>query len=395
MRFPTVSPQAWRRLRYAGTGGLLACGLTTAAAAEPAISAAGSDTTLSERARARAAEWAEALGVAERPSTQLVSILGNRQQGQSTPALQQFTDSAFPARRKSLGIGQEVHRRDWKRKKNWNALEWRRASTIRKGNALFCTPIEPNDIAQGDLGNCYFMAALGALAARGQGDAIRKLFPPAGQHPERGLYTCRLFASGVEHEIEIDDLLPCTVQHAPPGTFFPGYGTTRVETAFANPVRGELWVPLLEKAWAKLHGSYGRTSGGSPGKSLEDLTGAPNYKILTQTLMNKASSSSNGQQQLWAILREAEKQRYPCCASAITEAELDKTTRIVRGAAAAAKGLTLQHAYTVMGTYTVPQKYGGQRLVRLRNPHGRHSWQGDWVRPLLRPNHCIIYYVQC
>jgi len=37
----------------------------------------------------------------------------------------------------------------------------------------------------------------------------------------------------------------------------------------------EIWPILLEKAWAKLHGSYKRIEGGLPGNALFALTGKP------------------------------------------------------------------------------------------------------------------------
>ena len=36
---------------------------------------------------------------------------------------------------------------------------------------------------------------------------------------------------------------------------------------------GETWVPLIEKAYAKLHGNYDHLDGGFDGEALEELTG--------------------------------------------------------------------------------------------------------------------------
>jgi hypothetical protein len=37
----------------------------------------------------------------------------------------------------------------------------------------------------------------------------------------------------------------------------------------------EIWVLLLEKAWAKLFGSYQRIEAGTAGEALQNLTGCP------------------------------------------------------------------------------------------------------------------------
>ena len=70
------------------------------------------------------------------------------------------------------------------------------------------------------------------------------------------------FAIDGEHTLVIVDDQISTDQ------FFP---------AFAS---GRLWVVLLEKAWAKLHGSYSAMEHGLAHEALRDLTGAPAYEYI-------------------------------------------------------------------------------------------------------------------
>ena len=50
-------------------------------------------------------------------------------------------------------------------------------------------------------------------------------------------------------------------------------GTNKL--AFAYSKQQELWVSLLEKGWAKLHGSYAATVGGLPNFAANHLAGVP------------------------------------------------------------------------------------------------------------------------
>ena len=70
----------------------------------------------------------------------------------------------------------------------------------------------------------------------------------------------RFYINGQETNILVDDNLPVNKAGKP---------------AFATCRDGELWVSILEKAWAKLHGTYARTEGGLPCFAASHIMGVP------------------------------------------------------------------------------------------------------------------------
>jgi len=49
------------------------------------------------------------------------------------------------------------------------------------------------------------------------------------------------------------------------------------EPCFSTTKGNELWVLVLEKCWAKIHGDFIRIIGGMCHETFRDLTGAPSY----------------------------------------------------------------------------------------------------------------------
>jgi len=56
----------------------------------------------------------------------------------------------------------------------WQKMEWKRASEIFPNYKLFGETIDPDDIKQGAIGDCYFVSSVSALAERPE--RVRALF---------------------------------------------------------------------------------------------------------------------------------------------------------------------------------------------------------------------------
>lgn len=72
--------------------------------------------------------------------------------------------------------------------------------------SIFNTHIDPCDIIQGSLGNCYFLSALSAMAEFP--DRIKRIFASATTN-QSGCYAANFCLNGSFKEILVDDLLPC------------------------------------------------------------------------------------------------------------------------------------------------------------------------------------------
>lgn len=119
-------------------------------------------------------------------------------------------------------------------------------------------------------------------------ERIKKLFITT-EYNQGGVYAMRICKNGFWQEVVVDDYFPCDF-NAP---------------AFSRASGPELWVMLLEKAWAKLHGSYERIEAGLAENVFRDLTGAPTLSESTQKI-----------DELWAKLVEADSKHWVIAASA-------------------------------------------------------------------------------
>ena len=86
---------------------------------------------------------------------------------------------------------------------------------------------------------------------------------------------------------------------------------------------------ILEKCWAKLHGSYGAIVGGLPNEVLHAFSGAP-------TFYRGISPKKEKQEQLWKDMLEAYREGSILCCGTKADPSVEKA------------GLVLGHAYTVV-----------------------------------------------
>ena len=135
---------------------------------------------------------------------------------------------------------------------------------------------------------------------------------------DAGIYLIKLYVNGIRISVIIDDYLPVVK------------GTDNL--AFARSDTGELWVPLLEKAWAKVHGSYAATSGGIPDFAANHLIGVP-----SEALRHEDHKDFD---EFWETLKSADRRKFTIMASSLGQGEEENEEGIISG-----------HAYSVVSVH--------------------------------------------
>jgi hypothetical protein len=177
------------------------------------------------------------------------------------------------------------------------------------GTPLFVNGPQYGDIRQGNAGDCYFLASLAAVAYTDP-QIINQMIAPMGD----GTYAVRFYRGGLETYLRVDTDLP--------GQSYSPYSYTYY--ARLSP-EGELWVPLVEKAFAQFRtgqNSYASIYSGSRAEGLSDITGAGT------TSFSQASSPDAVAQYISTNLLAG----HPVTAGTTTHAYMIKSVDNVSGA---------------------------------------------------------------
>uniref|UniRef100_A0A671PM31 Calpain-3 n=1 Tax=Sinocyclocheilus anshuiensis TaxID=1608454 RepID=A0A671PM31_9TELE len=242
-----------------------------------------------------------------------------------------FEDPLFPAEDSSLFYSEKFPLK----------LEWKRPSDICSNPQFILGGANRTDICQGDLGDCWLLAAIACLTLN---DIVLKRVVPHDQsftENYAGIFHFQFWRYGEWVDVVVDDRLPT-------------YKNQLVFTRSGQ--KNEFWSALLEKAYAKLHGSYEALKGGNSLEAMEDFTGG----------LTEFYEITEAPKELYNIMRKALKRgSLMSCAIDVLVPTAQRTKT--------ASGLVTGHAYSVTGVEQGKRKDGKDlmiRLVRVRDPWG-------------------------
>ncbi|KAM5165271.1 calpain-13-like [Mantella aurantiaca] len=283
-----------------------------------------------------------------------------------------FVDEEFPANLNIIGSGKD-------QQINMSNIEWRRPKEIvRYGESpqLIVDGTSLFDMLQSErLGDCWFICAMGALTLKP--NLLQNIMPRDQQFDANyaGIFHFRLWHLGEWVEIVVDDLLP-----------FLNGKFLYVRPSSSN----EFWPCLLEKAYAKLMGSYQNLHWGFPEEAFVNLTGGI---TMSFDLRNEQMKPTH----LWHMINGSSPNTLKACVYSDQEGTPRNRSMSVpvvkealdfrRGSEPIShiednpilsNGLVQSHAYSITATAKVETRNGSVKLIRLWNPWGYVEWKGAW-----------------
>ncbi|CAE7563810.1 DEK1 [Symbiodinium natans] len=274
-----------------------------------------------------------------------------------------FADPSFPANAATLGeVVQEV--------------VWLRATRrlCQRAIQLVASDVDPCQLCAGAEGDVWLLAALASLSEhRG---ALQQIFESTEVNVQ-GKYVVKLF-DGIEgrwRRIIVDDRIPC---HRAAYENSKEFKPICLQTQELSPL-------LVEKAFAKLCGSYGRLRGSSTAWALRTLTGQ------TPRIFVRGKDSWDSREMEDEL--DATGKRSFCLLEADSNVSHDVFFDVLRrhcllqsvvcaAGAGPETGLKAKHAYSILELCRVPaNKKSAEdwRFVKIRDAW-QSNWQGSWSR---------------
>lgn len=138
---------------------------------------------------------------------------------------------------------------------------------------------------------------------------------------------------------------------------------------FSRSNNNEMWVMLMEKAYAKLHGSYQALSQGFTKHAMIDLTGCPTEFREIPREKDNFDDVEDFANELFDYLMNADEEGH------LILTETSGTDEITEGdGPGAGAGLVSGHAYSIIQV----KEGDGVKLLNIRNPWGQFEWNGAW-----------------
>ena len=208
---------------------------------------------------------------------------------------------------------------------------------------VFLDGIEENDVIQGGLGDCYFLSAITALCKFPE--LIEGLFLFT-ERSEENCYGVKFRINGRWKIILLDDQIP-------------GDGGVKPNFACSLANGNELWVVLLEKAWAKICGNFAKVCAGLPTEV---------FDCITNSISENIDCSHENAEEIWIKLKDAKEKNFIMTAGTGNDPSIDYDS----------VNLVVGHAYTCLDSYEVVKSGIKVKLIKLRNPWGNSEFSGDW-----------------
>jgi len=229
---------------------------------------------------------------------------------------------------------------------------YKRISELFPDAVLIDGGAKAGDIVQGQIGTCFLLGAIGAVVSN-NANAIRKLFIKYDFNV--GVFGVRFNVSGEWTWVVIDDWMPVDQYD-------------RLLYAKSKDNR-EMWVPLLEKAYCKLHTCYEMCDGGFAREAIASFFGGISGK-LTITQKHRDNPAS-----YFKVVKQARQHGWLLTANFVIPKGVAKTGGTGKcGEDMLPCGLVGGHVYSVLKVVEVD----GNHLVCLRNPWGTGEWTGKW-----------------